>query len=204
MGIDKKDDHSLGHEIGLGVTLVRGLLLVLLGLSLLVIPEKTHKMLFNAMGLFWLTTGIVLIRRDAHSKGNRLLLTVAVLGVLVGVLVLSRDLTRQWLAEAWVKGLLGTAILLTGVLHVTTELRLGREALRGRPLVNLLLGFAEIVLGGLLLFTPTGNEPIVYHVAIVWALLGGGLLVGGTALHWIRERRQEQPVHSEVQPEEQT
>jgi hypothetical protein len=30
-------------------------------------------------------------------------------------------------------------------------------------------------------------------MAIVWALLGGGLIVIGTVLQWLRERRQDQP-----------
>ena len=90
---EKNNKHSLGHEIGLGVTVVRALLLLVLGMSLLFIPDKTHKMLFNAMGLFWLTTGIVLVRREAHAKGNRLLLAVAILGVASGVLVLTRGIS---------------------------------------------------------------------------------------------------------------
>ncbi len=199
MGKDKNNGHGLGHEIGLGIALVRALLLVTLGLSLLVIPEKTHKMLFNAIGLFWLTSGIVLVRREAHARGNRLSLASAIIGVVAGVLVLTRNLTSQWVAEVWVVGLLGGVILLTGVLHATTQLRFGRQALRGRPLVNVLLGVAEILLGALLILDPTGREQIIYSVAIVWSLLAGGLLLVSTVGQWLRERRQEQPGQAEEQ-----
>ena len=199
MGKDKNNGHGLGHEIGLGIALVRALLLVTLGLSLLVIPEKTHKMLFNAIGLFWLTSGIVLVRQEAHARGNRLSLASAIIGVVAGVLVLTRNLTSQWVAEVWVVGLLGGVILLTGVLHATTQLRFGRQALRGRPLVNVLLGVAEIFLGALLILDPTGREQITYGVAIVWSLLAGGLLLVSTVGQWLRERRQEQPGQAEEQ-----
>ena len=187
----ERQDHNLQHEIGLGITLVRALLLVALGLSLFLIPEKTHKMLFNAMGLFWLTTGIVLVRREAHTRGNRLLLVAAILGVVAGVLVLTRDLSRQWLAEVWVRDLLGAVILLTGVLHATSQLRLGRQIFRSRPLVNVLLGAAEIFLGALLILAPAdqGPQPILYYVATAWALITGGFLLVTTGLEWLKERR---------------
>nr|NIV33851.1 hypothetical protein [Anaerolineae bacterium] len=160
-------------------------------------PEKTHTMLFNAMGLFWLTTGLVLVRRKAHDRESQLLLVAAVLAVAAGLLVLTRNLTRQWVAEAWVVGLLGSVILLTGILHATTQVRLGREAMRGRPIINILLGIAETVLGALLLFDPTGQRQAVYNVAVIWALLGGGLVLFTTVRQWLQERRQEEPADVE-------
>jgi uncharacterized membrane protein HdeD (DUF308 family) len=190
---EKGSGHRLGQEIGLGIALVRSLLLLVMGLSLLVIPEKTYSTLYNMMGLFWLTTGLVLVRRKVHDRESRLLLVAAILAVAAGVLVLTRNLTRQWLPEAWIGGLLGAVILLTGILHATTQLGLGREAMRGRPIVNILLGIAEIVLGALLLFDPSGQRQAVYNVAIVWALLGGGLVLFTTVRQWLQERRQEQP-----------
>jgi uncharacterized membrane protein HdeD (DUF308 family) len=204
LGKEGNKGHGLGHEIGLGITVLRGLLLLALGLSLLLIPDRTYRMLFNAMGVFWLMTGIVLIRREAHARGNRLLLVAAICGVLAGLLVLGRDLSRQWLAEPWVKGLLGGAILLSGVLHILAQSRFGWQALRGRPLVNALLGLVEIVLGVLLIVTPTGREQIVFNIAIIWSLLAGGLLLVGTILQWLRERRQQHPDQAAEQSGEET
>jgi uncharacterized membrane protein HdeD (DUF308 family) len=119
------------------------------------------------------------------------------LAVAAGLLVLTRNLTRQWVAEAWVVGLLGAVILLTGILHATTQVRLGRKAMRGRPIVNILLGIAEIVLGALLLLDPMGQRQTVYHVAITWALLGGGLVLFITVRQWSQERQQEKPADVE-------
>ena len=53
------------------------------------------------------------------------------MGVLAGLLVVTRGLTRHFLAEFWVVNLLGVVILLTGVLHVTT--RISRTGKRGPP-----------------------------------------------------------------------
>jgi hypothetical protein len=130
-------------------------------------------------------------------------LTLAIVGAAAGLLVLTRSLTGQWLTEGWLKGLLGAVILLTGVLHATSQLRKGRDALHGRPLVNVLMGVAEIVLGALVLFAPAGPDQILYDVAMIWALLAGGMLLVRTAGQWLRERRQEQLEQAASQPEEQ-
>ena len=202
---DSKDEKPQGGRgVGFWITVIRGILLIVLGLSLLLIPEKTHKMLFNAMGLFWLTAGLAVVRREANREGNRLLLAAGAAGVLAGVLAVTRDLSRMWLAEAWVKGLLGGIILLTGVLHVATQFVYGRQIIHGRPLVNLLLGIAEIVLGALLLLFPADGNQFLYSAAIVWALLVGGLILFTSARQWFQERRQVQAGPAEEQDEEQT
>jgi hypothetical protein len=89
--------------------------------------------------------------------------------------------------------LLGAIILLTGVMQTANLLRFGRKGLRGRRFVDLLLGLATIGLGALLLLGRTGREQGVYYVAVIWALLGGGLILFSAVKQWLQERRQEQP-----------
>jgi hypothetical protein len=194
--------YDVGRGFGFWVQVIRALLLLALGLSLIFIPDKTHKMLFNAMGLFWLTTSLVLIRRESRKEGNRLWLVIAVFGALTGLLVITRDLSRQWVPEVWVKGLLGAIILLTGLLNAAGVLSHGRRALRGRPLADLLLGVATVFLGALLIVGRTGREQIVYYVAMVWALLWGGLILYSAGKQWW-QRRQEppEPVAAEAEQE---
>ena len=182
MGNAEGDNHKNAHHgVSFWIALIRGALIIALGVSLILIPEKTKTVLFNMMGVFWLTTGIVLIRGGMHHQGNRLSMAAGIVGVLAGLLVVTRDLTRHYLAEFWVMNLLGIIILLTGVLHVTTGLMVGRQALRGRTGLSTLLGVFEIVLGAGLLLTPiTSQGPLpkgMYIVGAIWALLGGGLIL---------------------------
>jgi uncharacterized membrane protein HdeD (DUF308 family) len=184
--------YDVGRGVAFWIQVIRALLLLTLGLSLIFIPEKTDQMLFNAMGLYWLTTGLVLIRREAHKRGNRLFLVFAILGVVTGLLVVTRNLSRQWVPEAWVKGLLGAIILLTGLLHAAGVLSAGRRAFRGRPLVDLMLGLTTILLGALLIAGRTGKEQIVYYLVTVWALLWSGLILFSAGRQWLQEWRQKQ------------
>ncbi len=184
--------YDVGRGVGMWIQVIRALLLLTLGLSLIFVPDRTDQLLFNAMGLYWLTTGLVLIRREAHRAGNRLFLAFAILGVVTGVLVVTRSFSRQWVPEVWVKGLLGAIILLTGLLHTVGVLSVGRQALSGRPLVDLMLGLATTFLGALLIVGPTGREQIVYYLATVWALLWSGLILYSAGRQWLQESRQKQ------------
>jgi uncharacterized membrane protein YqhA len=77
-------------------------------------------MLFNLMGVFWLTSGLALIRRPERKRvmGKRVSWGLALIGILTGLLVISRNMTRRWVPEIVVVELLSVVILLTGVLHI--------------------------------------------------------------------------------------
>jgi uncharacterized membrane protein HdeD (DUF308 family) len=170
------------------ITLIRGFLVIILGLSLLFTPEKTKAMLFNFMGFFWLMTGIVCIRQELHKKGNRLVLAAGAIGVLAGCAVVTRDITRVYLAEFWVVTLLGVIILLSGILHILGGFQIGGNSMRGRTKLSIILGIFEVFLGGVFILFQGGQSQIMYAVAIVWALTGGVLLLRD-AYHQYRASR---------------
>jgi uncharacterized membrane protein HdeD (DUF308 family) len=159
------------------ITLVRGLLVIVLGASLLFTPEKTKAMLFNFMGFFWLLTGLVSIRQELHKRGNKLVLAAGILGVLAGIAVVTRDLSRQYLAEFWVVTLLGIVILLSGILHILGGFQIGGRSMQGRTTLSIMLGIFEVFLGGVFIIFQGGQSQIVYGIAIGWALIGGVLLL---------------------------
>jgi len=159
------------------ITLIRGFLVVILGLSLLFTPEKTKAMLFNFMGFFWLLTGIVSVRQELHNKGNRLVLAAGAIGILAGCAVVTRDVSRTFLPEFWVVTFLGAIILLSGILHILGGFRVGGKAMQGRTTLSVLLGIFEVFLGLVFVIFHGGQSQIMYTIAIIWALLGGILLL---------------------------
>jgi len=181
-------DHETKHSINFlfWITLIRALLAFALGISLLFIPDKTHKMLANFMGMFWLMSGIVLVRQEMHMKRSKILLVLGIVGALTGLMMVTRDVSRLWVAEDMVKNILGAVILLTGILHVTSGFQIGMHALLGRTGVSIVLGILEIGLGAMLLISKTGQDQRVYLVATIWAFVGGILLLLGA----IQQRRQ--------------
>ena len=53
------------------MTLIRGILVTLLGLALLIQPNKARPMLVNFMGMFWLASGIMSVRWSATGHPER-------------------------------------------------------------------------------------------------------------------------------------
>ena len=186
MSQSKSNNHKDEGDITYWISLIRGAFAVILGLSLLVIPEKTGAMLLNFMGIFWITSGIVSIRQELHPKGNRLIMGVGFIGVLGGMLMITRKLTHDWFPEIMVITLLGTIMSLTGILHVGSGFRFGKQAIRGRTTLSVMLGVFEFILGMLIIFSDGSGSLTIYYVAIIWSLLGDALFIGDA----LRQRRQ--------------
>jgi len=196
MAENNNQNQKNGHHINFQfwITLIRALLAFTLGIALIFIPDKTSKTLFNFMGMFWLMSGFLLIRQELHLKRNKLFLVLGISGVLAGLLVVTRDLSRTWVAEDMVKNILGGIILLTGILHMVSGFQFGRKAMLGKTGVSTLMGVFEIGLGGLLLLSKTGRDQYVFIIATIWALLGGTFLL----LDAFRTRRQVKSVEKQV------
>jgi uncharacterized membrane protein HdeD (DUF308 family) len=130
---DTNDPSGRAQTVIFLLLLIRGTLVIVLGLVLVFNPDKSRDLLFNFMGVFWLTTGIALLRQGVDNEvGSRLFRVIGLGAILTGIFVLARDIARDWLAEVVVMELLGAVILLTGALHVLSEFRVGRWAKRGK------------------------------------------------------------------------
>jgi uncharacterized membrane protein HdeD (DUF308 family) len=151
-------------------------------------------MIANFMGMFWLTSGLMSLRWGVSGeRPRRLSLAAGVIGVLVGIAVLSRNLMRRVMSEWLVISLLGGVMLLTGALHAVGGFRTGEGKARERSWPSLILGIFEGVLGGLLILSPTNLRPGVYWAAAIWAFLGAFMLLRD-ALRQRAQARQEAQV----------
>jgi len=205
MNAEKNKKDGSKYNIGFWIALLRGGLAILLGLVLLLNPEKIRPFLFNMMGLYWLTTGIILLRhvhpifgdQTDSMLGKRTSLAVGGMMLLTGLLVISRALTSQILREALVIQLLGATILLTGILHLISEFRIGQFHNLKRTTGHKFLAGFEISGGALLIYTPLDRGPIIYGLATAWALIGGGLMISD-ALYSRSRLNREQGVEREA------
>ncbi len=167
------------------ISMIRGVLAILLGVLLIFDPEKTRGFLFNMMGMFWLANGFILLRhanpvfggQEEKVLGRRTSLALWVVAIIAGLLVISRTIIREVLPEEVLIVILGAVILLTGILHLMGERRVGRYIKGKRTAAHKTLAVFEILLGGLLIYSPLDLRPIVYWTATAWALIGGGLII---------------------------
>ena len=73
---------------------------------------------------------------------------------------------------------LGFGVLLTGLMHIGGGFRTGEDAARQRSLASVILGFFEIVMGGMLLLAPLHQGTAVFLGASIWAMTAGVILIG--------------------------
>jgi len=172
----------LRQNIPFYMAILRGIYAVILGIVLLFNPNKSQAFLGNFMAGFWISTGLLLLRKDSDDAfqaiGKRSSLIFGVIAIVTGLLVLTRRMTREWVNPALQVQILGSVILLTGVLHMIGVVRLRRVRKGGRTWAHIALGLFEIVLGAMLFISPLAYGPPVYWTAMIWALVGGGMIIG--------------------------
>jgi uncharacterized membrane protein HdeD (DUF308 family) len=176
--VSKEEPAGRRHSIGFWVTLFRGILAVVLGVALILHPDKARPILVNFMGMFWLASGVMSLRWGGLGLRARRLSTAAgVVGILAGIMVLSRHLTRGIVGETQAISLLGGVMVLTGIIHAAGGFRTEEDGRRW-SWTGLILGIFEIVLGALLLTSPLDLGPLTYFAAAVWAFVGAFMLLG--------------------------
>jgi uncharacterized membrane protein HdeD (DUF308 family) len=132
--------------------------------------------LLRSLGFYWVSAGIMSVRWNASGeRAGKLTITLGIIGILAGLAVVSRNLTANLFGEALVVAILGGVIVLTGLLHIFFGFR-PREG-RHRRLTSSLLGVFEVILGLILFIEPLERRPILNGAAMVWALLGGAILM---------------------------
>lgn len=160
------------------ITLARSVLALALGLALILHPDKSRPMLVNFIGVFWLAAGIMSLRwATSGERAQRMSVVVGIVGIVAGVLVLGRFLLIQLVGEAPIVLLLGSVVLLTGLVHVFEGFRTGTDRHRQRSWISTLLGAFEVALGLVVLLWREDFGPVFYAVVTIWAFLAAFALL---------------------------
>jgi len=164
-------------QTALGVAMVRGALAIFLGLALFFLPDKSRPMLANFMGFYWLVSGVVSLRwGTAVRPVRRLPILAGVIGVLAGLMVVSRLFLQNFVGEVLIFNLIGFIMLLTGLLHVFGGFRTDNLT-RSMTWGSIILGIFEIILGALLITTTAGFSPAIHLAISIWAFTGGFMIL---------------------------
>lgn len=182
------------------VILFRSMMAVGLGLALLIQPDKTRPILANFMGMYWLTTGLLTIRWGVQGeRPKRRILLAGLLGVVVGLAALTRHVATNYVAEEIILTILGSIIVLTGILHISGGLKARQTQLERPSWTVRILGVLEIVLGLALVISPLERGPILNIAVAAWALLGGLILLADAL--YIRRQAAKEASSEPVEPE---
>jgi len=174
----------------LWLTLVRGVLVLTLGLALLAWPAVARPMLGNFIGVYILVTGAMTLRwwmvYDRHTVLPGL---AGGLGITTGVVILARSQLERILSASAGGQLLAIFALLSGWTHIVGGFDVPATVHRYRALESFVLGGFELLLGIVLVFEPlvldsADRTPWLVSLLVGWALVGGVTLIADALRRW--------------------
>lgn len=175
---------SLPIDIPFFSGMYKGILSIVLALFLIFDPNKSEPKLTYIMGMFFLTSGIALLRNDPSGKlGRRISKLISVVAIVSGLLVVVRYFSNSIfglhvVSDNFANVVLGAVILLTGISHFYAEWEARSAGLAtSHRVLHYLLALFEIVLGLQLMVLPMVDHLFVRQTITVWALLGGILFI---------------------------
>jgi uncharacterized membrane protein HdeD (DUF308 family) len=115
-----------------------------------------------------------------------LTIVVGAIGILAGAIAIGSRFINPWVSEAILNVALGMIMIITGIFHISGRMSVKHAALH-RSRSGTLLGIFEIILG-LILALATIIGPLIYTLALIWALFGGIALMAD-ALQMRREAK---------------
>jgi uncharacterized membrane protein HdeD (DUF308 family) len=179
MDVKKFKINRLIENLTFGNAIYRGVMALALGIVLIIYPTKTEGRLINIMGWFWLGSGFALLRHPVTERtvGKPMSRGIGLVAMITGLLVITRDITSGWVPEIAMVEVLGVAILITGVVHMFGQYRLGKLFKRKEETLDFMLGIYEVVLGLMLISSPLNHGPITYWIVTFWALIFGNMVI---------------------------
>lgn len=180
----------------------KGILALMLGVFLIIDPDKSEPKLAYMMGMFWLASGFGLLRQDPDARMNSCLSKlISVVAILTGVLVvgryyLDRLFDYHMFDDVVVSVILGSVILLTGLSHLYADW-IGGES-TSRRILHILLALFEVLLGVQLLILPLVGHEYVRQTITAWALVGGILFLSTSLYDWSQRNEKEKDEDSDT------
>lgn len=184
--------------VGFWLCFLRGFLALLLGIAILLLPEKTRPAMALFMGLFFLATGGLGMWWGVRGdRGRGLSLATGAGAIIVGLGMVIRNLFGDFLPSDLLTMLLGSLGILTGILHLAGGFRGVVKRHEEWSWEGLFMGILEVALGAIVILEPSRRSPAMFLVASIWAILIGIILIAD-AFHLRRiARRMAAPYPSE-------
>lgn len=156
------------------LSLIRGLVALMLGTALLVVPGRGKPIMVQYMGMYWIASGVLSIVWGVRgARFTRLWLLAGTVGLFGGLFIVAHMLFTFPLEPSLATDLFAVVALLTGLLHILGGYRVRRDHGPRWSRGSFLLGLVQTILGLLILISPDQVPPVVAVLAMIWALVGG-------------------------------
>ena len=168
------------------IPVVRGIFALLLGVAVLV-TKGSRASLANFIGIYWLLSGILMIRwalTVRWKRGSRIGLVAGIVSILAALLMLARGPLQHVVSQDALIDVLGVTAIAMGSLRLFGAFEVERRTGHRWTFGGLALGSVEVVIGVVLIFARRTNGPALTTALATWGLVGGTLLlIEGLRLH---------------------
>lgn len=156
------------------ITLVRGIIALALGMSLLLVPDKAARSFFSFMGMYWLVSGLLSISASTTvARRPGLWLVIGITEIAGGAITLWGSRQVSLLDLPMLITTFSVIAILTGILHVIAGIRIRRQRGRQWSWASFFMGALQIVMGALILASQENIRVGVFHAASIWAFIAG-------------------------------
>ncbi len=159
------------------LVLLRGILIVLLGIYALVQPGMTLVAFTQVLGAFVLIDGVIALIEGVLGRTESRIWTMTrgVLGILVGLFVFAHPAIVGVIAAATIVLIVGLQTIATGVLEIFVAIR-ARKEVEGEGWL-ILGGVLAVVFGGILMIAPFASSLVLIRILGTFAILFGITLI---------------------------
>lgn len=167
------------------LTLLRGIIALSLGISLLLIPQGTVSNMLRFVGLYWLTSGLAGAAwgiSGAQKPGIWLILGVA--EIVGGLFLAIHPRLMSYISLDSLKNLAAVFATLIGGMHLAIGYGVRQKFGRQWSWGSFMMGFLQVFIGILLLAPASNKSSFLVYAASAWAFIGGiTLMANGIRLH---------------------
>ena len=154
---------------------LRGITLLLVGLILLIFPTATLTVLIIIMGVYWLVDGVVTTYKSVQGRKVNAAwkwgIITGILGIIAGLVVLSRPALSTLLTTSFLVWFLGIAAIIYGLSGLITGFQLRKE-IKGEWTM-IIGGIFSIIFGIILISSPFISALVLIKTMGVIAIIGG-------------------------------
>ncbi|WP_347841106.1 DUF308 domain-containing protein [uncultured Draconibacterium sp.] len=155
--------------------LVRGIILLVVGLILLLFPKATLTTLIFILGIYWLIDGVVTLYNTWRLRKLRKNwwwgLITGGLGIIAGIIVILKPFSSSVLTTSFLMWFLGVVALINGISGVITGIKVRNLNTGERSM--LWGGIFSIILGIILISSPYTSALAIVKIIGAFAIFAG-------------------------------
>jgi uncharacterized membrane protein HdeD (DUF308 family) len=158
--------------------LIRGILLVIVGILMFTQPGATLLSLLWFMGIYWIVDGVFSLIEGVrgHPEKSRIWMFISgIVSILAGIFILGNPLVAGLISGSFLTYLIGVTVIISGLMMIFA----GREkdGVRQWSVWGLIVGILYVLFGLFVITHPLVTLASLVWIFSIWAIVAGVIAV---------------------------